>query len=82
MKIALSGFLAVALLAGCAPKVIRPDPRACVVPAAILVPRPLPTMAGQTWRDVADYAARAADHARAREADVATVARLCNKGQR
>jgi len=44
-----------------------------------MVPRPLPVMQGKTWRDVADLTARALDHARQREADIATVRGLCRK---
>lgn len=66
-------------LCACHPKVLRPDPRACVVPAAVMVARPLPVLAGKTWRDVADYAARAGDHAQQREADITVIAGLCKR---
>ena len=63
-------------LTACGPKNLRPS--GCIVPSAILVARPLPELDGDTWRAVADYAVRVADHAALREADVATVRGLCH----
>ncbi len=57
----------------------RPDPRACVIPAVLLVPIPVPQLDGNTWRNVADLTARLRSHVIQREADVAVIRGLCKR---
>lgn len=67
-------------LSACAPKKkLRPDPRACVLPSVLLVPRPLPELDNPSWRGIGDLAARALSHAKDREADIATISSICRK---